>query len=189
MHNVVHLQARNGTLKNFILKNIPREQWNSPIDDHGAYLIQFACLYDDTAAVAMLINDDVNINIVQVPHPDTRPIQIAIARAHHRSLELLCAAGVSFDCQTSDNLNPLQLAYHNSIQCAKVLIANGMRIATDDMYHVPLDLISFQEGVLKCRSAVIIMLSLKRLANLWNVDKYLLAHIAHCVWSTRCFDW
>lgn len=181
MHNVVHVQARSGTLKSFILKNIPTEQWNSPIDDRGAYLIQFACLYDDTAVVAMLINAKVNINVVQVPYTDTRPIQLAIARANHRSLELLCAAGVSFDCRTSDNLNPLELAYDNSKLCAKVLIANGMRISTE----APLDLIPFQKGVLKCRSAVIVMISRKRIAKLWNVDKYLLAHMAHCIWATR----
>jgi hypothetical protein len=49
-------------------------------------------------------------------------------------------------------------------------------------------LLKFQRGVLRCRSATIAMIRVKRAANLTHVDKNLLIYMALQIWVTRKED-
>lgn len=48
------------------------------------------------------------------------------------------------------------------------------------------ELKKFEQGVLRCRKAVVALIRLKKAAQLWYVDKYLLREIGFAIWATRC---
>ena len=70
----------------------------------------------------------------------------------------------------------------------RVLVANGVRLSTvrkDYREVITPELVAFERGVLRCRAAVVAMLRVKRAGQLWMWDKFLLAELAVCIWSTR----
>lgn len=73
--------------------------------------------------------------------------------------------------------------------CARVLVANGARLRRPSRLTPALR--AFERGVLRCRSAVVAMLRVEHVGRLARWDKYLLVHLAVCVWCTRyaTSDW
>ena len=51
--------------------------------------------------------------------------------------------------------------------------------------YITPELVAFERGVLRCQEAVVAMLRVKRAGKLWMWDKFLLAELALCIWSTR----
>ena len=75
-------------------------------------------------------------------------------------------------------------------ESTRVLLANGVRVASlrrDLCNKVAPELFTFERGVLRCRAATVAMLRVKRASHDTMVrwDRYLLAELAVCVWSTR----
>lgn len=65
--------------------------------------------------------------------------------------------------------------------CAYLMIANGFRVpAYMSLLH------SFQQGILRCRRAVVALWLLRKRGV--NLDKFLARELALAVWTTRC-DW
>jgi hypothetical protein len=184
---VAFKEAVDGNLYTYLIKHVPREEWNCTTQNGYNYL-HFACVGDNVDAVKLLFKSGVS------PDSETeggiRSLIILLIEAHFRHeyhkkmLELFCAAGVSFHCEDIVGRNPLQISYAFP-SLSKILIANGMRIDQKDIFKTPLELFTFQKAVLKCRTAVVAMLRVKRVAKLWNWDKFLLKEIGYAIWATR----
>ena len=79
-------------------------------------------------------------------------------------------------------------AHEDDGKSVRVLMANGVRLSTVNEYRRDLitpELEAFERGVLRCRAAVVAVLRVKRAGQLWMWDKFLLAELALCIWSTR----
>lgn len=105
-----------------------------------------------------------------------------------RVLELLLAGGMTRN----------KLFFHWAVtdenwrDRARVMIANGYRL-TDSMVqcYVPMIrnpqvLFHFQDGIIRCRRAVVALWLLRKRGV--NLDKFLARELALAVWTTRC-DW
>lgn len=101
---------------------------------------------------------------------------------------VLCATGASLRATASGDA-PLDLAViHGNGQCARVLLANGVRLSMvrEDFRHaISPELKAFERGVLRCRAASVAMLRVKRAGHLVLWDKFLLNQLALDMWATR----
>ena len=177
--------AREGKLLEYLRKNIPRDQWTAEVAQSWT-ATHFACLFESNRdALAVLLGAGADANAAarfDKPGQPTRTVtclEMAVKESNCGGVELLLAAGAA--------LYPEALAdsYSRSQKCTRILIANGARMNLDDIFNIPLPLIAFQRGILRCRAAVVAMLRVRRAGQLWRWDKYLLAYISHAIWATR----
>lgn len=171
-----------GTIFKLLKEKVPRERWTEKLPLGWSFL-HFVCLGKNIDACKALIAAGADVNAVALSEDDVHRITCiatTVQRNQPEMLELLITAGAVFDNAL------LEESFHlDSDECARVLIANGARLNLERIYSFPLQLISFQSGVLACRSAVVSLLRVRRAAKLWHWDKYLLAYVAHTVWATR----
>lgn len=118
------------------------------------------------------------------------PAHYAAEAQPPRILKVLCAAGADLRARSNSGLTPLDVALHHmGYACVRVLVANGVRLHTVHGYlrrRITPELWAFERGVLRCRAAVVAMLRVKRKANLFVWDKFLLREMAYAIWATRC---
>lgn len=171
-----------------LLLTQPRARWTER-DRHGRTLLHFAAMFADEAAIVALIQSGQDVNARNRWH--YTPAHYAAENEPPRALEVLCAAGADLRARTHIDASPLDTALGTARyddQCARVLVANGARLSTANerqrRYITP-ELMAFERGVLRCRAAVVAMLSVKRKANLYWWDKFLLREIAYALWATR----
>lgn len=111
-------------------------------------------------------------------------------------LNLLCAAGANLRIQTLYGYAPMDYLLDCSdedkavaLACIRILIANGVRLSTVTfprcMRSITDEMRSFEAGIIRCRSAVAVILKVKDLGRLFHWDRFLLAYIALQVWAAR----
>ena len=169
-----------------VLPNLPRAHWTERNQD-GDTLLHYACKFPNVAAVALLLTsglldmDARNLSGYTPAHYAARHDQLG-------ALEVLCAAGADLRVRNS-HASPIDLAlWRQHYDCACVLVANGVRLRTVGegcRHHITPELEAFERGVLRCRTAVVAMLRVKRAGQLVRWDKFLLLELAVCTWSTR----
>ena len=170
-----------------LLSTLPRERWADQ-DTGGRTLLVYACHGNNVAAaVALLGHVDAN---ARTNTGWTAAIEAAW-NAQPRMLEVLCAAGADLRASSVDDFSALDVALHgsSSFKCVPILVANGVRLFTARLYssNITPQMRTFERGVLCCREAVVALLRVKRASGgqLARWDKYLLAEMAKCVWTTR----
>lgn len=180
-----HYASCDGNMMELLMK-VPRTLWTER-ESESRSLLHYAVRGENVAALVTLIQSGLDLNACDSWHESA--IHDAIRSRQHRMLEILCAAGANMCPQNDCFKSPLQLAiarylgHDDSDESARVLIANGVRLYGH--YLATPDLLHFERGVLRCRTAVVAMLRVKRAGNLWTWDKFLLKEMAICVWATR----
>lgn len=182
---------------NELLRTLPKERW-SERDSNGECLFRRACLYgEDPSAVASFIQAGFDVNESFGPQVAShRPIDSATGNGNPKVVELLLASGANIEPRGIGQNSVLDIAvYRHQRECARVLIANGARLVNTAKKHkheITLELISFEYGVLRCRSVVIAMIGIKKYRgeNFKHVDRFLFRQMALEIWVTRSVaDW
>lgn len=167
-----------------LLESLPRARW-SDRSGAGRTLLHFACISENVAAVVALIQHGLDVSACD--ERGWTPAHLA-ALGRPRVLEVLCAAGAQLRGRDRGGLTPLDKALSHidtSVECAHVLLANGVRLSTVQGI-VSAELVAFERGVLRCRAAVVAMLRVKRAGQLVRWDRFLLREVALSLWATRC---
>lgn len=173
-----------------LLAKLPRERW-AERNLAGRTLLHFACLnHNVMTTVALLQSGLVDVNARGTA--GWTAAHVAAESTQPRALELLCAAGADLRLCTNKGYAPIDFvladAHKNGCQTGRVLVANGVRLSTVSEHlrnYITPELVAFERGVLRCRAAVVSILSAKRKGKLWRWDKFLLRAIAYAVWATR----
>ena len=173
-----------------LLAMLPRERW-AERDKYGYTLLHYACYGSNEAAVAALLMSGL-VDVNARNEMENTPACFAILAHQRRILLMLCAAGAAFrKCNViGDALIDVALCNLNSDmeEIAAVLMANGARLSTvrsDCRSFITPKLEAFERVVLRCRTAVVAMLRVKKAGGLWQWDKFLLRELAYAVWATR----
>ena len=181
--------SEDGRLMDLLVK-LPRARWAEQ-GEEGNTLLHFACCGPNVAAaVALLQSGLVDVNARDECGWTTT--HMAAAWKQPRVLEVLCAAGADLRVCDEDDHAPIDCALSNAQKdggkTVRVLVANGVRLSTARDYRrrfITPEFEAFECGVLRCRSAVVAMLRVKRAGQLWMWDKFLLEEVALCIWATR----
>lgn len=185
--NAFGFASMNGNMMELLMM-VPRAHWMER-DSKSRTLLHYAVGGSNAKALVTLIQSGLELNACDDWHESA--IHDAIRSEQPRALEILCAAGADMCLQNHYGRSPLELAVvrysgQNLVGdelCVRTLVANGMRLR-DHVYAESI-LHDFERGVLRCRTAVVAMLHVKRAGNLWTWDKFLLKEMAICVWATR----
>lgn len=180
------------TLRAYLEAHVPCAHWAAAADDERNFsLLHWATREGETGAVTALLRQGVPVNVRDADL--WTPAHAAAHFAQPHVLELLCAAGADLRATNSSGKTPLDMVLvlraRDGEACARVLVANGARLRRPSRATPALR--AFERGVLRCRSAVVAMLRVKHVGRLARWDKYLLVHLAVCVWCTRyaTSDW
>lgn len=103
-------------------------------------------------------------------------------------LQILLISGANVTASAWRSFTPLYYCLNRGTiaddqSCSRFLLANGVRSKNSPWMNPKLH--AFERGVLACRTATIAMLCVKRLAKLWNWDRFLLKELAFTIWATR----
>jgi len=190
--DIICYESRHGRLFNLLLK-LPRECW-AERDKYGRTLLHYACHGPNVATVVALLRSGL-LDVSTGSEAGWTPAHWAAWAVQACVLELLCAAGADLRARNEDGNAPIDFALMNARldggEIVRVLVANGVRLSTvhkSNLKYITPKLESFEQGVLRCRTAVVTILRVKHVANLWNWDKFLLKEIAFAVWATRYND-
>lgn len=173
-----------------VLAKLPRACWTTR-GPYGRTLLHLCGRGDNVSATAALLAHGLDLGC-----RDASSWTAAFYAAYlgqPRVLEVLLCAGADLGDTTGQGYRALELAIMSNqgpraAQCARVLIANGARLATvgpDSLAFITSDLEAFERCVLRCRAVVVALLCVKRAGRLVRWDKFLLAHMAFELWSTR----
>lgn len=170
-----------------MLNSLPVELWNAKAY-HGMTLLHYACMkHYKLSVVTLLKSKRINVNVGS--NNGFTPIHLALMDGNIEILELLCASNADIINGTKYIKSPLEYALCRSDEKSiSVLLANGARLSkvrTHNISDISPAIRNFEQGVLRCRQAVISILRVKRAGNLWQWDKYLLREIAFAIWATR----
>lgn len=181
-----------------ILRLLPRDQWQSSF-------IWYACKSDKNipALIALLQNGaNVNEDPFRGRYVMWSPLLEAFQYRQSHTFKVLLAAGA---CQTiinpeyRDETHCILKAYNFiitdiDVSCLKILISNGTRLSQMDLPKKCIEaLVQFEQGVLRCRDVIVILLGLKKRRNaigqlsiLKKLDRFLIQQIlAVEIWTTR----
>lgn len=153
---------------------IPQERWNER-DPFNRTLLNMACKSRQLAAVRILYeyglpieDDDMDCAIESNSEEIVAYLHSRGARIFRRHLGL----AIRFD----------------SWNCARFLISNGIRFMKMGYHHfMPLysHFCKLEQCYRNCRKSVIVLIGMKRKGTLIRWDRFLLRHLAICVWTTR----
>lgn len=100
-------------------------------------------------------------------------------------LEAICRNASSLSLRNQSGFSALQ---SKSVQDSKILIKHGARF--EDRHDVNIELLIYQNSILRCRSATIAMLKLFDVGSFdYRWDRNLFIQLARLVWETRGEDW
>lgn len=173
-----------GKLMNYLMR-LPRSDWTKR-SPHGDTLLHYACDGSNKEALLTLLASGlININARNMQNMTAA---FDAARSDQpQMLELLCAAGIDLTLRDIQGFTAIDWAVTND-NCMRVLVANGIRLSTVSEEHdawISREVKAFESGVLRCRSAVLAMLRVKKAGRLMCWDKFLLKEMAICIWTTR----
>ena len=178
-----------------LLAQIPVELWSMRSDFRfHETLLHNACRGPNAMAVAVLIQSRM-VDVNACDDMMWTAAHLAVAREQHIALEMLCAAGADLRCLDHQLHSPVDHAIGhlptNNLDIhpiMRVFLANGVRLSTLNKHYVKNitpAMRLFESGILRCRQAVIAMLRLKKAAQLWHMDRFLIREIGFAIWATR----
>ena len=184
-------KARNDGQLMDLLAKLPRERFGER-DDNGATLLHYACCGPNVAAVVALLQSGL-AGVNSRNAGKNTPAHLAASWKQPRVLEVLCAAGADLKARSDAGNAPIDLAVWDAHKdgSVRVLVANGVRLSTVHEYcrkYITPELEAFERGVLRCRAAVVAMLRVRKTAQLYHVDKFLMRELAFAMWATRTTD-
>jgi len=170
-----------------MIMNIPDSEINT-LDEFGLSLLHIAIMKECKDLVKFLIiHRKVDVNIKN--RNGNTPLHLAVMYANIYIIKILTTVNnIDFNLVNNENATPLDIAFHY-FKYFTLLIANGARLKTLNKRHkdqIKPNLIAFENGVLKCRSAVVSMLALKRRGLFKNQCRFIIREISIAIWSTRC---
>lgn len=153
--------------------------------------LHLACLDHNATVVAKLLIDGLeDINARDAWR--WTPAHYAARNAQPQVLMLLCAVGADLRARDQNDYAPIDAAVAISgerrIETLRVLLSNGVRLSTVDetyRHHITPEVEKLERSALRCRSATVALLRVKRVGNLWRWDKFLLREVAIAIWTTR----
>lgn len=153
-----------------MLNSLPVELWNAKAY-HGMTLLHYACMkHYKLSVVTLLKSKRINVNVGS--NNGFTPIHLALMDGNIEILELLCASNADIINGTKYIKSPLEYALCRSDEKSiSVLLANGARLSkvrTHNISDISPAIRNFEQGVLRCRQAVISILRVKRAGNLWQ---------------------
>lgn len=178
------------------LATLPRVRWTEFCPHSGCTLLHHASRGANVAAAWLLLASGLFDINARDRNNGLSPADIAADCGQPRVLEVLCAAGANVGARgTINTILPLDFAlchlfFNDTDACVRVLLANGVRLSTaHERYHryITPELVAFERGVLRCRTAVVVLLGLKWRRNqvMRELDRFVVLEIAVCVWATR----
>lgn len=172
-----------------LLETVPPSRWTERSHD-GKTLLHYACMGDNVAAARALLKHGLDVNAVN--NAKRSPAHLAAFKGQSRVLEVLCAASADVMANDSYFNTPFALALVNlprTAECIRLLLSNGVRIGTAGERYglITPEMVALERGVLRCRSAVVTLLGLKRRRGdvMQNVDRWVVREIAWAVLATR----
>lgn len=176
-----------------MLLALPRVQWTMR-NKNGLTFLHYACCGKHVGAVVTLIQSKL-LDVNARDRWKSTAAYYAVLYKQHAALEVLCAAGVDLLAR-DEHWSPLDAALVGRALisrdvCARVLLANGVRLSTvhkDYRHHIPPHLEAFERGVLRCRAAVVAMLTLRKrgVPLLLTIGcKYMAVELAVALHATR----
>lgn len=183
-YDAIYPISHAGKLMNYLIR-LPRSDWTKT-SPHGNTLLHFACDGSNKEALLTLLSSgliDINARNMQ----NMTAAFYAARNDQPQMLELLCAVGIDLTLRDMQAFTAIDWAVTND-NCMRVLVANGIRLSTVGEEHrawISPEIEKFECGVLRCRSAVVAMLRVKKAGRLMRWDKFLLKEMAICVWATR----
>lgn len=171
-----------------LLAALPCERWGERNPANGYTLLHYACRGPNLKEVSALLQSgkvDVNVRSTQ----GWAAANCAAFWIQSRVLEMLCATETDMRTQTNAGYAPLDTVISfpdDDDGCARTLMANGVRLNTVVTSSVIApELVEFERGVLRCRTAAVATIRVKRVGKLWRWDKFLLCEVAIAIWATR----
>lgn len=156
-----------------VLKRVPRKQWNKSVWPE--------------LALAHTGNEDAIVDLIREDASLLRETTL-LQDAWPALLEKLCPLVADFGIVAEYGLKLLE--YHiqaDNYEHASIMMKHGARLhCVKERKHVPIELFALERSILRCRAVVVALTRVKRVGNLWQWDKFLLALIAREVWGTRC---
>lgn len=171
-----------------LLNTLPYERWTEYGPDKRTFL-HVAALGANVPACVALVKGGMDVN--PLDRSCSTPVDWAVVCCNLRMAEVLVAAGSKLRSFRFWDMPRCRLFTAARLPCVRVLIANGLRLATLNeriTQPVPPELREFERGVLQCRSACVALLALhKRGRNLMSTVgcKYMAREIALAVYATR----
>lgn len=190
----VEIATRDGKLVKLLQSpEYPPSTWEEK-DIYGWSFVHYACAnfgQNDDALVMLIKN---GCDLEKCSKTGKPPIFFATKIS---TLNILCVAGANLQPRVENEKSILySLIYRVNrmenrieyINCAKLILSNGVRLNTVEQdIDIPESLVLFEQGVLRCRDAIVILLGLKKRKQiLGKLDRFLLQEIlAVEIWSTR----
>ena len=173
-----------------LLATLPRKRWAERDEDRRT-LLHYACRGPNVAAAVALLQSRL-VDVNARGRWGRTPAHVAASWMPYRVLEVLCAAGADLRACDHHGIAPIDRALRYTEQddgaTVRVLVANGVRLSSiREGYrrYITPELEAFERGVLRCRAAVVAMLRVKKAAQLYHVDKFLMRELAYAMWATR----
>lgn len=161
------------------VSKIPQERWKEH-DPSGRSLLHMACSKGHLEAVRILHEFGLPIDH-RDPNKQT-PMECAIESDCEEIVAYLHIKGVQIR-----TLHLESAISYGSVNCARFLISNGISY-TGVSYLYYSDYTPFtnlENCYRKCRKCVVALIGMKRKGTLLKWDRFLLHHLAICVWTTR----
>lgn len=178
--DIFQAAGRSGRLHE-VFTTLSRECWAQE-SYHGETLLHMACRGDNVSAAVTLLQSGL-LDVCRQNVWGAAPVHYAIYSEQPRMIEVLCAAGADLRSHAMNQYAPIDCVlegnYFRAYSLSRVLVANGVRLATVSeafRHRIPLSLVEFERGVLRCRAAVVAML---RQNTRFSQD------VAIAIWATR----
>ena len=178
--DVLKEAGRSGRLHGLLTK-LSRASWTLETE-HGENLLHMACRGSSVSAAVALLQSGL-LDVSAKNFWGAAPLHYAIYSEEPRMMEVLCAAGADLRSHAMNQYAPIDCViegnYWRSYSLLRVLVANGVRLATVSevfRHRIPLSLVEFERGVLRCRAAVVAVL---RQNTRFSRD------VAIAIWATR----
>lgn len=187
--DVVDDMTNRDLLAEYLLQ-LPRQLWSERDFMDRNFFGYARCGSNEEAIVALIASKAIDLNAYA--QGKNAPLHLAAACNLPRAIELLCAAGANVHVRDGGGRTPLDRALAETSWYGdtnvRVLLANGVRLSTVAVVSrcgITPELVAFERGVLRCRSAAVALMRVRRAGKLVRWDKFLLREMAIAVWATR----
>lgn len=165
------------------LNILPRSRWIEKDPEDGSTFLHYAaCGSNNIDATVALIKAGINVDALRSLCSHSA-LHIAALNEKIRICEVLIACGANMRIRNAYFSIPF--GYTPSRECQKIFIANGLRLKSE--FHDPtlFILYPFEQGVLKCRQAVISIIRIFQMGKIRIGCKYMIRELGAALWATR----